>query len=141
MSTEIKSVAGISGAALLVVLATNAKPLFEGLNAGWIFISNVTSKATLGIGAFMVSILLCTALMWWLDKWLPPSLTIRGRYGRSFFIESIIGIVGILAVWFQMETMMGLLIGTIAGLSAPLAYKAIAGLCSWIAAMFRNKLP
>jgi hypothetical protein len=77
--------------------------------------------------------------MWFLSKWIPEAVTPKGKYGRSFLIETVTLGVGIFGMYFQMQTMMGLFVGTVAGLAAPLTYKAGAGLSAWIADMFRAK--
>lgn len=123
MNTWIKSTFGLSAAALLVLWATNGKDFIASIHAAWLFLLALSSEAPLGLGAFFLSLALAVFAMLFLRRHLPVD-----THARALMIDIAGLLVGWGAMWVQMPTPFGTLLGLLAGFASPVAGRAVSAL-------------
>lgn len=122
---------GVSLTTIVVLIAANGERFAASLKAGWEFLILVASKTPLGLGAFLLSWVLGAFLMGFLRRWLPEMARRDLMHWRMAFIELVSALAAFSVCYAQIPTMLGLIFGTIAGLSVSIIYRigaAIGGL-------------
>lgn len=121
---------GVSLAALLIIIAGNAKSLFEGLQGLPVFITAMANGLPLGVGSYLLVQTAGPLFHHFLLKWLPVPQT-SGSSWRDFFAEMVTFAGCSAALLAQMwggtrsEMLLAGLLGAIAGLSSPLILKGL----------------
>ena len=130
MSTAAKSAAWGTVTALVVLVAANGVAFFDSLRAGWVFVTEITSKMPLGLGSFLLAWLLGATMMGFLRRWIPEPARRDYMHWRMFFIEITSAAAAFLACWLQTRTLLGMILGLTAGLSISLIYRVLAAIGS-----------
>lgn len=84
---KVLSATGVSLATLLIIVAGNAKSLFEGLMGLPAFITAMSNNLPLGVGSFLLALVLGPLFHLFLLKWLPDSK--RNEHRKDFFAETL----------------------------------------------------
>lgn len=121
-----KGAVGISAGAVIVLIATNGEKFFSSLQAGWVFILNITSQMPLGLASFLLAWALGLSIMASLRRWIPEPKRQDYMHLRMGFIELASSVAAFFAVWMQDKTLLGLMLGIVAGLSVSILYRALA---------------
>lgn len=133
MNGGVKSVFGVSLAGLFIVLAANGAAFVQAAQAAWLFLLNLSTTAPLGVSSFFMASALAIVSQPFLRKWLPH---LRCPMSREFIIESAALAIGVGVMWAQLHTLNGLLLGLLAGFSAPYIQKGIAACIALAARAF-----
>lgn len=84
---KVLSATGVGTATLLIIIAGNAKSLFEGLMGLPTFITAMSNNLPLGAGSFLLALILGPLFHLFLTKWLPESK--RNIHIKDFFAETL----------------------------------------------------
>ena len=123
MKTGMKSALGVSAAGLFVVIAANGANFVNAMKAAWLFLVMLAATAPLGVSSFALASALAIAAQPFARRWLPH---LRCPMSREFIVESLALCIGVGVMWVQLHTLNGLLLGLLAGFSAPYLQKGIA---------------
>lgn len=122
---------GVSIGTIVVLIATNGERFAASMKAMWEFVLLVVGKTPLGLGAFLLAWVLGVVLMGFLRRWLPEMVRRDLMHWRMAFIELVSASAAFAVCYAQIPTMLGMIFGTIAGLSVSIIYRigaAIGGL-------------
>jgi hypothetical protein len=136
MNGGVKSVFGVSLAGLFIVLAVNGAAFVQAAQAAWLFLLSLSTTAPLGVSSFFMASALAIVSQPFLRKWLPH---LRCPMSREFIIESAALGIGVGVMWAQLHTLNGLLLGLLAGFSAPYIQKGIAACIALAGRAFMGK--
>lgn len=115
-----KTVTGTTLAGLFVLFALHGTGFFESAQAGLIFAGRLTEGAWLGFWSFLLALALGIASRPFLLKWTPD---FECPLSRDLLIDAAAVLIGIVVMWGQHRTLNGLLLGMLAGFTAPYLYK------------------
>lgn len=122
MNNWVKSTLGVSLGGIFVLIATNGDAFFKSISAGWLFLLQLTEEAPLGLSSFLLAFALAVATQPFLRRYLPQ---MEDDIARAFLIDSAAIVIGVAVMWLQMRTLDALLLGMLAGFTAPWAYRGI----------------
>lgn len=110
--------------AILGAIALNGGKIVEVMNATWKFLLNLSATAPMGVGSFILALLLALLARPALQKYLPPCADHPTRREGAIDLGGII--IGFVVMWAQLPTFFGVLLGILVGLLAPQLAKLIA---------------
>lgn len=116
-----KNVLGVSLAGLFVLFAMHGVGFFTSAEAGLLFADKMLEGAPLGLWSFLLALGLGVASRPFLLKWTPE---LECPVSRDLLIDVAAVAIGIGVMWGQLRTLNGLLLGCLAGFTAPYLYKA-----------------
>lgn len=115
-----KNVLGVSLAGLFVLFAMHGVGFFTSAEAGLLFADKMLEGAPLGLWSFLLALGLGIASRPFLLKWTPD---FECPLSRDLLIDAAAVLIGIVVMWGQHRTLNGLLLGMLAGFTAPYIYK------------------
>lgn len=122
MNNWLKSTLGLSAAALFVLFAQYGKPFITALDGAVRFLFKLSAEAPLGASSFALAMALAVGIQ-------PLLYTafkqMRCPESQEFVVMALALLVAVAAMWIQLHTLQGLLLGLLAGFAAPHAYKGI----------------
>jgi hypothetical protein len=122
MNGMMKSTLGISVAGLFVLVATHGAAFFEVMQGAFAFLVTLAKDAPMGLSSFLLALALATASQPFLRHAVK---TLRWPWVSDFLFEVAALVIGFGVMWGQLRTLSGALLGILAGLLAPLLFKAI----------------
>lgn len=136
MNTAAKSGLLVIITAVVTLFATHGSAFFDAMSAGWLFLLKMTEGAPLGLTSFLLALALGVASQPFLHRWVPR---LKCPLSREFIIESAALLIGVGVMWAQLRTLPALLLGLLAGLSAPYAYKGVAAVAGLVARALKTE--
>lgn len=136
MNNWIKSLFGVSGATLLVLIAMHGADLASSAKAAALFLYVLVERAPLGLASFLLASALGVLAQAFVERFANE---LPCPKSRDFALALLALLIGVSVMWFQLKTFTGLLLGLIAGFSAPFLYQGVAAL--WNLAMRSLKGP
>lgn len=128
MNEKAKAVSAASVAGLFVLFAAHGEAFFRGALGAWKFLQAISENANLGIGAFFWAIAFSTLLQLALRRWVPEG---RNRHARTLIGDLLALAVAVHVGWLQLPGRNGVMIGLLAGLSAPLLTRIVLAIATW----------
>lgn len=122
-NSRVLSATGVSLAALFIIVAGNAKALFDGLSGLPAFITALATGLPLGVGSYLIAQLLGPFIYLFLTRWLPESK--NNAHRKDFLCEAFTLLTCVLICVAQAWTagagtvLLAGLLGTLAGFSSP----------------------
>lgn len=129
MNEKAKAVSAASLAGLFALFALHGEAFFRGALGAWKFLLAIADNAPLGVGAFFWAIAMATLVQIALRRWIPEG---RNRHTRTLIGDGLALAIALHIGWLQVPGRNGLMIGLLAGLSAPLLTRIILALSSWV---------
>lgn len=133
---RVLSATGVSLATLFIIIAGNAKSLFEGLAGLPVFITAMANNLPLGVGSYLLAQLLGPLFHLFLLRWLPAP---KGNIHRKDFFAETLTLLGCSLLCLAQQwgggsgpMLMAGALGAVAGFSSPWivkGFQSIAG-CS-----------
>ncbi|MDR7193363.1 hypothetical protein [Luteimonas terrae] len=114
-----------AAAAMLAAVATHGKGFVESLHAAWLFLRLVSADMPLGLASFLLALGLSTLVVASLRTHVPHSARFPA-HARTLGIEAFVLLVGIVTMYVQLPTLLGVLLGVVAGLGGPLMHRMVA---------------
>lgn len=130
MNKWLQGTLGISAAGLLVLLATNGKALVDVALGVWLFLLKLSETAPMGLASFALALAIAVFSQPFLRRALRE---LHCDASRDFLCMCGALVIGLGVMCLQLPTTKGALLGILAGLLAPIAWKgadALAGLLS-----------
>lgn len=128
MNKWMQGTLGISAAGLLVLLATNGKALIDVALGVWLFLLKLCETAPMGLASFALAFAIAVFSQPFVHRALRE---VHCDASKDFLAMCAALVVGVGVMLLQLPTTKGALLGILAGLLAPFAWKgidAIAGL-------------
>lgn len=123
MNNWFKSLFGVSGAAFLVLMATNGKELVAAFEAAFLFLDKLAETAPLGLGSFALASALAVVIQAFVHRY---AASLPCPRSQDFALALVALVVGTGVMYLQLRTLNGLLLGLLAGFSAPFLYQGVA---------------
>lgn len=122
MNKWLQGTLGISAAGLLVLLASNGKALVDVALGVWLFLLKLCDTAPMGLASFALAF----AIAVFSQPFVHRALRELHCEASREFLSMCGGLaVGMIVMLLQLPTTKGALLGILAGLLAPLAWKGI----------------
>lgn len=100
--------------------------ILQAIEGVWLFFVKITETAPIGMGSFLIAVIVPACLVDRVSKALPATWHTASR---EFIVESGALVVGIGLAWLPWPTLQGALVGIVAGLLSP--YVAKGWLAAW----------
>lgn len=116
IGAAIRSLFGVSGAGLLVLLSTHGKALLDALAGIPVLLERWSAPSALGMWSILAGLILPIGLDFTLDRWLPAW---RNAHARMAAIEAVTAVSAVAVVFALLPTLPGLMLGIGCGMFAP----------------------
>lgn len=122
MNNWIKSTLGLSVVGVFVLFAQYGAPFITALDGAFRFLFKLAADAPLGVTSFALAMGLAVGVQ---PLLYAAFKQMRRHESQEFVVMALALVVAVAAMWIQLRTLQGLLLGLLAGFAAPHAYKGI----------------
>lgn len=120
MNKKFLSFFGASGLAVLIAIAANGKNLIAAFEAAFLFMVTMSEKAPMGLGSFALASALAVMAQAFVYRYANQLPCPRSR---DFALGALALAIGTAVMYAQLPNLHGLLLGLLAGFSAPFLYQ------------------
>lgn len=138
MSTPSTAAKGLTVGVFVVILgavATNGAEAIASARGGWLFLTDIAKGLPLGVWSVLLGLGIGVGLLWNLRVAIPEPTGSAHRgamHGRLALIEPLAMASTLAAIWLQLRSLNGALIGLGAALFVPPLYRLLAAFLSWL---------
>lgn len=124
-----------AGIAILAAVATNGEKAVGTVRAGYLVLQAMGKDLPLGFYSVLLGLAIGLGLLWNLRRAIPEPQGAAHRgamHARIAFVDPIAQLATLAAIWLQLRSLNGALIGLAAALLVPWVYRVLAAFISWL---------